>query len=177
MKPLCIAIAPYLPKGSDYYFRPSDKFYFELDLWETDFEDPLETYTKISDLRFAIDCGFDLKKHVMDYLNSLPIVPGYLEPVHSAFKRYIKFLRTGNGKYEYTVAHADWALSHLGTEDLVDLFCKEVMVCLPLGSVPHWDYIYLIQARYDKEITDEEYYTICTNPTNCYLQKMIELEK
>ena len=55
MEPLCVAVAPYLPEGSNYFFRPSDKFYYELDLWETDFEDRLETYVKVSDLRYAVE--------------------------------------------------------------------------------------------------------------------------
>ena len=64
MEPLIAAIKPYLSEGKTYFFRP-DKFYFELNVWETDFEDRLETYIKISDLRFAIEHGFNLTKHVM----------------------------------------------------------------------------------------------------------------
>ena len=100
MEPLCIVVEPYLPEGNTHFFRPSDKFYFELDLWETDFEDRLETYVKISDLRYVLERGFNLKKHVIDYMNSLPLVPGYQEPIRSAFRRYIKFMRTGVGKCE-----------------------------------------------------------------------------
>ena len=95
MESLCIAVDPYLPEGCNHFFRPSDKFYFELDLWETDFEDPQETALKIADLRYALERGFDLKKHVIAYMNSLPLVPGYQEPIRSAFRRYIKFMRTG----------------------------------------------------------------------------------
>ena len=76
MEYLCNVVEPYLPEGNTHFFRPSDKFYFELDLWETDFEDPEETALKINDLRFALERGFDLKKHVMDYMNSLPLVAG-----------------------------------------------------------------------------------------------------
>ena len=97
MELLCVAVDPYLPEGNTHFFRPSDKFYFELDLWETDFEDRLETYIKISDLRFAIEHGFNLTKHVMEYIDNMPKEPGYLEPILAAFRRYIKFLRTGIG--------------------------------------------------------------------------------
>jgi hypothetical protein len=34
MEPLFAAIKPYLSEGETYFFRP-DKFYFELDVWET----------------------------------------------------------------------------------------------------------------------------------------------
>ena len=95
------------------FFRPSDKFYFELDLWETDFEDHEETALKIADLRFVLERGFDLKKHVMDYMNSLPLVPGYQEPIRSAFRRYIKFMRTGilsipNAGNQPIIRWSDW---------------------------------------------------------------------
>ena len=103
----------------------SDKFYFELDLWETDFEDPEETALKIADLRFVLERGFDLKKHVMDYMNSLPLVPGYQEPIRSAFRRYIKFMRTGIGKSERS--YKDIYVNALGTDEMVELFCKEVL--------------------------------------------------
>lgn len=96
MEPLIAAIKPYLSEGKTYFFRP-DKFYFELNVWETDFEDRLETYIKISDLRFAIEHGFNLTKHVMEYIDNMPKEPGYLEPILAAFRRYIKFLRTGIG--------------------------------------------------------------------------------
>lgn len=125
MEPLCIAVARYLPKESNYFFRPSDKFYFELDLWETDFEDPQETALKIADLRYALERGFDLKKHVIDYMNSLPLVPGYQEPIRSAFRRYIKFMRTGIGKSE--PGNKDRSVDILGTEEMVELFCREVL--------------------------------------------------
>lgn len=125
MESLCIAVDKYLPEGSTYFFRPSDKFYFELDLWETDFEDPQETAIKINDLRFALERGFDLKKHVMNYMNSLPLVPGYQEPIRSAFRRYIKFMRTGIGKSEPN--YKDWSVDILGTEEMVELFCREVL--------------------------------------------------
>ena len=55
MESLCVAVDPYLPEGNTHFFRPSDKFYYELDLWETDFEDRLETYVKVSDLRYAVE--------------------------------------------------------------------------------------------------------------------------
>ena len=124
MEPLCIAVDPYLSEGSKYFFRPSDKFYFELDMWETDFEDPEETALKIADLRYALERGFNLKKHVIDYMNSLPIVPGYQEPIRSAFRRYIKFMRTGIGKSER--GYKDISVDILGTEEMVELFCHEV---------------------------------------------------
>lgn len=129
MESLCIAVDPYLPEGCNHFFRPSDKFYFELDLWETDFEDPQETALKISDLRFALERGFDLKKHVMDYMNSLPLVPGYQEPIRSAFRRYIKFMRTGVGKSE--PEYKDMSVNALGTEEMVELFCQEVLTYNP----------------------------------------------
>ena len=124
MESLCVAVDPYLPEGSNYFFRPSDKFYFELDLWETDFEDPQETELKIADLRYALERGFDLKKHVMDYMNSRPLVPGYQEPIRSAFRRYIKFMRTGVGKSE--PGYKDMSVNALSTEEMVELFCQEV---------------------------------------------------
>ena len=125
MEPLCIAVDPYLPKGSTYFFRPSDKFYFELDMWETDFEDPQETALKIADLHYALERGFDLKKHVIEYMNSLPLVPGYEESIRSAFRRYIKFMRTGVGKSEH--GYKDMSVDILGTEEMVELFCHEVL--------------------------------------------------
>lgn len=125
MESLCIAVDKYLPEGSTYFFRPSDKFYFELDLWETDFEDPQETALKISDLRYSLERGFDLKKHVMDYMNSLPLVPGYQEPIRAAFRRYIKFMRTGVGKSE--PGYRDLSVDALGTDEMVELFCREVL--------------------------------------------------
>ena len=124
MEPLCIAVDPYLPEGSKYFFRPSDKFYFELDMWETDFENPEETALKIADLRYALERGFNLKKHVMDYMNSLPFVPGYQEPIRQAFRRYIKYMRTGIGKSER--GYKDISVDILGTEEMVELFCHEV---------------------------------------------------
>lgn len=126
MEPLCIAVAPYLPKGSKYFFRP-DKFYYELDVWETDFEDPQETAFKIEDLRYVLERGFDLKKHVMDYMASLPRVPGYQEPVRSAFRRYIKFIRTGIGRSGR--GYKDVSVDILSTEEMVELFCNEAQVC------------------------------------------------
>jgi len=125
MEPLIAAVKPYLPEGDTYFFRP-DKFYFELDLWETDFEDSQETAFKIKDLRYALECGFDLKKHVMDYMASLPRVPGYQEPVRSAFQRYIKFMRTGVGKSER--GYKDVSVDILSTEEMVELFCQEALV-------------------------------------------------
>lgn len=125
MELLCVAVDPYLLEGNTHFFRPSDKFYFELDLWETDFEDPEETALKIADLRFVIERGFDLKKHVMDYMNSFPLVPGYQEPIRSAFRRYIKFMRTGIGKSER--GYRDMMVDALGTNEMVELFCKEVL--------------------------------------------------
>ena len=125
MEPLITAVNPYLPKGGNHFFRP-DKFYYELDVWETDFEDPHETAFKIEDLRYTLECGFDLKKHVMDYLASLPRVPGYQEPVRSAFRRYIKFMRTGIGKSGR--GYKDVSVDILGTEEMVELFCKEALV-------------------------------------------------
>jgi len=124
MEPLCIAVDPYLPEGSTYFFRPSDKFYFELDLWETDFEDPQETALKISDLRYALERGFNLSQHAINYMESLPRVPGYQEPIRSAFRRYIKFMRTGIGKSEPN--YKDWSVDILGTEEMIELFCQEV---------------------------------------------------
>ena len=124
MEPFCIAVDPYIPEGSTYFFRPSDKFYFELDMWETDFENPKETALKIADLRYALERSFNLKKHVIDYMNSLPIVPGYQEPIRSAFRRYIKFMRTGIGKSER--GYKDISVDILGTEEMVELFCHEV---------------------------------------------------
>ena len=125
MEPLIAAVKPYLPEGETYFFRP-DKFYFELDVCETDFEDPEETALKIADLRFVLERGFDLKKHVMDYMNSLPLVPGYQEPIRSAFRRYIKFMRTGIGKSER--GYKDKMVDALGTDEMVELFCKEVLI-------------------------------------------------
>ena len=130
MVPLIAAVKPYLLEGETYFFRP-DKFYFELNVWETDFEDRLETYIKISDLRFAIEHGFNLTKHVMEYVENMPKEPGYLEPILAAFRRYIKFLRTGIGIAESSFGYAD-LMTQLYIADLVDLFCKEVMICLPL---------------------------------------------
>ena len=124
MEPLIAAIKPYLSEGETYFFRP-DKFYFELNVWETDFEDLQETAIKINDLRFALERGFDLKKHVMNYMNSLPLVPGYQEPIRSAFRRYIKFMRTGIGKSE--PGNKDRSVDILGTEEMVELFCREVL--------------------------------------------------
>ena len=98
-------------------------------MWETDFEDPQETALKIADLRFALERGFDLKKHVMDYMNSLPLVPGYQEPIRSAFRRYIKFMRTGIGKSE--PEYKDMSVNVLGTEEMVELFCQEVLTYNP----------------------------------------------
>lgn len=125
MESLCIAVDPYLPEDCNHFFRPSDKFYFELDLWETDFEDPQETALKIADLRYALERGFDLKKHVIAYMNSLPLFPGYQEPIRSAFRRYIKFMRTGIGKSE--PGYKDRSVDILGTEEIVELFCREVL--------------------------------------------------
>ena len=129
MEPLCIVVEPYLPEGNTHFFRPSDKFYFELDLWETDFEDRLETYVKISDLRYVLERGFNLKKHVIDYMNSLPLVPGYQEPIRSAFRRYIKFMRTGVGKSER--GYKDNTVDALGTDEMIELFCQEVLTFNP----------------------------------------------
>lgn len=171
MDPLCIAVAPYLPEGSNYFFRPSDKFYYELDLWETDFEERIETLTKVSDLRYAIERGFDLKKHVMEYVANKPIVPGYLEPILAAFRRYIKFLRTGVGLSDGNHGILD-PIMHLGVEELVELFCKEVMICLPIGSVPRWDYIALLTARNKHIISGAEFYKICTSPTDYYIEAL-----
>ena len=125
MEYLCNVVEPYLPEGNTHFFRPSDKFYFELDLWETDFEDPQETALKIADLRYALELGVDLKNHVMDYMNSLPLVPGYQEPIRSAFRRYIKFMRTGIGKSER--GYRDMMVDALGTDEMIELFCKEVL--------------------------------------------------
>ena len=127
MEPLIAAVKPYLPEGETYFFRP-DKFYYELDVWETDFEDRLETYIKVSDLRYAIEHGFDLKKHVMDYVANKPVVPGYLEPILAAFRRYIKFLRTGIGLSNGTFNISNPVMI-LSVEETVALFCKEVMIC------------------------------------------------
>ena len=60
----------------------------------------------------------------------------------------------------------------LGVEETVELFCKEAMVCLPLKSVPHWNYRALLVARDAHMISDDEYYTICTSPTDYYLEAM-----
>ena len=125
MEPLCIAVARYLPKESNYFFRPSDKFYYELDLWETDFEDRFETYIKLSDLRYAIERGFDLKKHVMDYIAEKPKEPGYLEPIYAAFRRYIKFMRTGSGISDRS-HNSSSPIMQLGLEELINVFCEEV---------------------------------------------------
>lgn len=170
MEPLIAAIKPYLSEGKTYFFRP-DKFYFELNVWETDFEDRLETYIKISDLRFAIEHGFNLTKHVMEYIDNMPKEPGYLEPILAAFRRYIKFLRTGIGLSDGTFNISNPLMS-LGVEETVELFCKEAMVCLPLESVPHWNYRALLVARDAHIISDDEYYTICTSPTDYYLEAM-----
>jgi hypothetical protein len=129
MESLCIAVDPYLPEDCNHFFRPSDKFYFELDLWETEFEDPQETALKIADLRYALERGFDLKKHVIAYMNSLPLVPGYQEPIRSAFRRYIKFMRTGVGKSEH--GYKDMTVDILGTEEMIELFCHEVLIYNP----------------------------------------------
>lgn len=171
MEPLCIAVSPYIPVGSNYFFRPSDKFYYELDLWETDFEERIETLTKVSDLRYAIECGFDLKKHVMDYVANKPEVPGYLEPIFAAFRRYIKFLRTGIGLSDHKRGILD-PIMHLSLEETVDLFCKEVMICLPIGSVPRWDYIALLTAKQRNIISGAEFFKICTSPTNYYMEAL-----
>lgn len=171
MEPLCVAVAPYLPEGSNYFFRPSDKFYYELDLWETDFEDRLETYVKVSDLHYAVERGFDLKKHVMGYIDNKTPEPGYLEPIYAAFRRYIKFLRTGVGIAESSFGNAD-LMRQLYIADLVDLFCKEVMICLPLGTMPHWNYYKLIAARDRHIISVDEYYKICTSPSDYYVKAM-----
>ena len=58
----------------------------------------------------------------------------------------------------------------LGVEETVELFCKEAMVCLPLESVPHWNYRALLAARDAHIISDDEYYNICTSPTDYYLE-------
>ncbi|MBR1787156.1 MAG: hypothetical protein IJ756_08390 [Paludibacteraceae bacterium] len=170
MEPLIAAVKPHLPEVETYFFRP-DKFYFELNVWETDFEDRLETYIKISDLRFAIEHGFDLTKHVMEYVVNMPKEPGYLEPILAAFRRYIKFLRTGIGLSDGTFNISN-PLMNLGVEETVELFCKEAMVCLPLESVPHWNYRALLVARDAHIISDDEYYNICTSPTDYYLEAM-----
>lgn len=175
MEPLCIAVDPYLPEGSTYFFRPSDKFYYELDLWETDFEDRLETYIKISDLRYAVERGFNLKKHVMEYIANKPQEPGYLEPIYAAFRRYIRFLRTGVGIAESSFGSAD-LMTHLYIEGLVELFCKEVMICFPLGSMPHWNYYVLIEARDRHIISNEEYYKICTSPSDYYVDAIDKID-
>ena len=153
------------------FFRPSDKFYFELELWETDFEDRLETYVKVSDLHYAVELGFDLKKHVMGYIDNKTPEPGYLEPIYAAFRRYIKFLRTGVGIAESSFVYAD-LMTQLYIADLVDLFCKEVMVCLPIGSVPRWDYIALLTAKQNHIISGAEFYRICTSPSDYYVAAM-----
>jgi len=176
MEPLIAAIKPYLSKGETYFFRPSDKFYFELDLWETDFENRLDTYIKISDLRFAIEHGLDLSKHVMEYVENMPKEPGYLEPILAAFRRYIKFLRTGIGLSDGTFNISNPVMS-LGVEETVELFCKEAMVCLPLESVPHWNYRALLVARDAHIISDDEYYKICTSPTDYYLDAIERIKK
>ena len=171
MEPLCVAVAPYLPEGSNYFFRPSDKFYYELDLWESDFEERIETLTKVSDLRYAIERGFDLRKHVMAYVASKPEVPGYIEPILAAFRRYIKFLRTGVGLSDHKRGILD-PIMHLSLEETVDLFCKEVMVCLPIGAVPRWDYIALLTAKQNHIISGAEFYRICTSPSDYYVAAM-----
>ena len=171
MEQLCVAVDPYLPEGNTHFFRPSDKFYFELDLWETDFEDRLETYVKVSDLRYAVERGFDLKRHVMGYIDNKTPEPGYLEPIYAAFRRYIKFLRTGVGIAESSFGYTD-LMTQLYIADLVDLFCKEVMICLPFGSMPHWNYFKLIDARDRHIISVDEYYKICTSPSDYYVKAM-----
>ena len=176
MESLCIVIDKYLPEGSTYFFRPSDKFYFELDLWETDFEDRLETYVKVSDLRYAVELGVDLTKHVMEYIANKPAEPGYLEPIYAAFRRYIKFLRTGVGLSDSSFNNAD-LMRNLYIADLVDLFCKEAMICLPLGSMPQWNYYKLIDARNRHIISPDEYYEICTSPSDYYVQAIKEIKK
>ena len=174
MEPFCVAVDKYLPEGSTYFTRPSDKFYFELGIWETDFEDRLETYVKVSDLRYAVERGFDLKKHVMEYIANKTPEPGYLEPIYAAFRRYIKFLRTGVGLSERSFDSAD-LMRNLYIADLVDLFCKEVMICLPFGSLPHWNYYELLEARNKHIISDDEYYKICTSPSDYYVQAIKEI--
>ena len=175
MEPLIAAVKPYLPEGETYFFRP-DKFYYELDLWETDFEDRLETYVKVSDLRYAVERGFDLKRHVMGYIDNKTPEPGYLEPIYAAFRRYIKFLRTGIGLSDGTFNISNPVMS-LGVEETVELFCKEAMVCLPLESVLHWNYRALLVARDAHIISDDEYYNICTSPTDYYLDAMERIKK
>lgn len=171
MESLIAAIKPYLSEGETYFFRP-DKFYFELELWETDFEDRLETYVKVSDLRYAVERGFDLKRHVLGYIDNKTPEPGYLEPIYAAFRRYIKFLRTGVGIAESSFGNTD-LMRQLYIADLVDLFCKEVMICLPFGTMPHWNYYKLIDARDRHIISVDEYYKICTSPSD-YFVKAIE---
>ena len=61
----------------------------------------------------------------MDYMNSLPLVPGYQEPIRSAFRRYIKLMRTGVGKSD--AGYKDMTVDILGTEEMVELFCREVL--------------------------------------------------
>lgn len=175
MESLIAAIKPYLPEGETYFFRP-DKFYFELNVWETDFEDRLETYIKISDLRFAIEHGFNLTKHVTEYIDNMPKEPGYLEPILAAFRRYIKFLRTGIGLSDGTSNISNPVMS-LGVEETVELFCKEVMICLPFGSMPHWNYYKLIDARDRHIISVDEYYKICTSPSDYYVKAMEHIKK
>ena len=69
----------------------------------------------------------------LDYTNHDPeqnTFGGYVvkegeEPIRSAFRRYIKFMRTGIGKSER--GYRDKMVDALGTDEMVELFCKEVL--------------------------------------------------